>query len=171
MTLPTLADIPDYFYHTILPKKNSMLPEFMDGGEQYRPPRDHYPPGSYRNHKPYSAEDLKQIMKGICPRCKASLFEEVVICGGEKGVQLQCRSCARRYYPIADKVETFDFKTCDKKERGVPQKIWRDFHCKYCGTHRAGMFWRFQKYCPGTDCYERGTNRDKQCRRRLGREK
>jgi hypothetical protein len=145
----------------ILPSRIRMLPEFMDGGEiPYHPTRGHFPVDSYRTRKSYSPDDLEKIKQGICPRCGSSLCEEMVIACGDKCTQVWCRSCARRYYPVLGKEERFDFRKCHDTPKATNKKIWRDFHCKECGKHRAGMFVACQKFCPGSDCAKKYWKRD-----------
>lgn len=166
--------------HEIMPKKLAMLPEWMDGGAvPYHPTRGHFPIDSYRTRKPLPDSDLEKIKQGICPRCGSLLCEEMVIACGDKCKQVFCRSCARRYYPVLEKEEQFDFQKCKDHRRGTTKKQWRDFHCKFCGKHRAGIFFHFQKFCPGGLCsqkFTRRANRERYQRknnlsRYLGREK
>jgi hypothetical protein len=163
----------------ILPAKIAMLPESMDGGViPYHDQRHHWPIDSYRTRLPYPTDDLEKIKQGICPRCGAGLCEEMVIACGDKCTQTWCRSCARRYYPVLEPEEQFDFARCPDKPKGTNKKIWRDFHCKQCGKHRAGMFVACQKFCD-SDCAKKYWKRDtrESYRRRnnltryLGREK
>ena len=121
--------------HEITPSRIGMLPEFMDGGENGKPQRQHYPPSSYRD---------PQTPPEICPKCGTKTHVEFDI--------VYCRDRIHSWaVPIPDD-KPFDWKKYDRVYHG-PKPGMRIITCEFCKETKTGMYAHYQKYC-SLKCYE-----------------